>query len=92
MGLLDTFNHLLNFCAPAFALAVMVPVFARLTGAGKAAGAAFALQAAVNFAACLVVLLAGLWTFGRDGKMGTYLAMVLVSATAQFLMQRAWRP
>ena len=91
MGLLDTFNHLLNFCAPAFALAVAVPVFARLTGAGKAAGAAFALQSAVNFAACLAVLLAGLWVSGHDGKMATYAAMVLVCATTQWLMQRAWR-
>lgn len=91
MGLLDSFNHLLNFCAPAFAIAVLVPIFARLTGTGKAAGTAFVNQWAVNFAACLAVLLAGLWLFGHDGKMATYTAMVLVCASAQWLMQRAWR-
>ena len=91
MGLLDTLNHLLNFCAPAFALAVLLPVFARLSGIGKATGTAFVVQFAVNFTACLLVLLGGLWTFGRDGKMATYAAMVLVSATTQWLMQRAWR-
>ena len=91
MGLLDTLNHLLNFAAPALALAVMVPAFARLSGIGKVASAAFVVQSAVNFVACLAVLLAGLWTFGRDGKMATYAAMVLVCATTQWLMQRAWR-
>lgn len=89
MGLLDALNHLLNFAAPAFAMAVMLPVFARLVGSGKAAGPAFSVQIAVNFAACLAVLLAGLWIAGRDGKMATYAAMVLVCGTTQWAMLRA---
>ena len=92
MGLLDILNHLLNFAAPAAAVAIMLPLIARLAGAGKGASPAFVVQATVNFAACLSVLLAGLWLWGRDGKMATYAAMVLVCATTQWAMQRAWRP
>jgi len=36
------------------------------------------------------VLLMGLWLHGQDGKMSTYIALVLVSATVEWLMQRAW--
>ncbi|MBC7706893.1 MAG: hypothetical protein H7274_23475 [Rhodoferax sp.] len=88
MGLFATFNHLLNFAAPAFALAVMLPVFARLTTHGKASTQGFALQAMANFVACLAVLLAGLWIGGRDGQMLSYAAMVVVCATTQWLMRR----
>ena len=89
MGLLNTLNHLLNFAAPAFALAVLMPAFARLTTRGKASGSGFATQSAVNFAACLAVLLAGLWIEGQDGKMLTYAAMVVVCASTQWAMRRA---
>jgi hypothetical protein len=34
---------------------------------------------------------AGLWYFGRDGKVATYAAVVLAVATAQWLAARAWR-
>jgi len=44
-------------------------------------------QAAVGAA----VLLAGLWVFGRDGKMLTYAALVLAGASCQWLLQRGWR-
>ncbi len=90
MGLLDALNHLLNFCAPAFALALMMPVFARVFAAHKPLNVPFSVQSAVLFGVCLAVLLAGLWIFGQDGKMATYIAMVLVCATTQWLMQRAW--
>ena len=88
MGLFATFNHLLNFAAPAFALAVMLPMFARLTTRGRASNQGFVLQAMTNFVACLAVLVAGLWIGGRDGQMLTYAAMVVVCATTQLLMRR----
>ena len=88
MGLFATLNHLLNFAAPALALAVMLPLFARLTTRGKASSRGFALQSVVNFGACLAVLVAGLLIGGRDGQMPTYAAMVAVCATTQWLLQR----
>jgi hypothetical protein len=51
----------------------------------------WSLTLALNFGAGLVALAAGLWFFGRDGKMATYAAMVLVVATSQWLSGRAWR-
>jgi hypothetical protein len=37
------------------------------------------------------VLVIGLLVFGRDGKMLTYLSMVLCCATVQWAMFKAWR-
>ena len=91
MRLQDILNHLLNFCAPAFALAVMMPVFVRLTATGKQTGPGYLAQSSVNFVVCLTALLVGLWIGGQDGKMATYAAMVLACATTQWLMQGAWR-
>lgn len=88
MGLFATLNHLLNFVAPALALAILMPIFARITGCGKASNRSFALQSGVNFAACLAVLITGLWLGGRDGKMLTYAAMVVVCASTQWAMRR----
>jgi hypothetical protein len=48
-------------------------------------------QIAINIVANSVVLVAGLWFFGRDGKMATYTAMVLVSGSLQWLLCRGWR-
>lgn len=89
MGLLDVTNHLVNFAAPAFFLALAMPLFARLTARDKAARLAFVVQSAVTFVAGLGVLLAGLWIWGQDGKMLTYLALVLVCGTTQWAMQRS---
>ena len=88
MGLFATLNHLLNFVAPAFALSLLMPVFARITGHGKASNCGFALQSGIIFLACLAVLIAGLWLGGRDGKMLTYAAMVVVCASVQWAMRR----
>jgi hypothetical protein len=38
----------------------------------------------------LAVLVTGLWLHGQDGKMSTYIALLLVAATAEWLMQRGW--
>ena len=89
MGPLDTLNHLLNLAAPALAVALMLPVFARLLGSGKGKRPAFWVQASVNFVVGLAVVLAGLLWGGHDGKMATYLALVLVCASTQWVLQRA---
>jgi hypothetical protein len=38
----------------------------------------------------LLVLLVGLWLHGQDGKMSTYMALVLVAATLEWAMHRGW--
>jgi hypothetical protein len=95
MNLWDALIHLLNFVAPALALALTLPLLARILdrflGGNRVANLGWPAQAAINFVAGLAVLGAGLWYFGRDGKMATYAALVLVLASVQWGMERCWR-
>jgi len=91
MGPLDSLNHLLNFLAPAFWMAAAMAVLGRLVLRGRAAGLGRGLQWLLDFGVCALVLLAGLWLTGRDGKMATYAALVLACATSHGLGQRIWR-
>ena len=50
-----------------------------------------AAQAAINSAVGVLVLLVGLWFFGRDGKMATYAALVTLVALSQWATGRQWR-
>lgn len=91
MGPLDTLNHLLNFFAPAAAMAVLVALGSRIlrwkSGSNHAAWAQFAIQLGVGSA----VLLAGLVVLGRDGKMATYAALVVACATCQWCLGKSWK-
>lgn len=91
MTAIDFLWHLLGFLAPAFALALLMPLAARLALPRGGQKAGWRTCLAINFAVGAGVLLAGLWVFGRDGKMATYAAMVLAVATAQWLAGRGWR-
>ncbi|MGA8513189.1 MAG: hypothetical protein WB821_00275, partial [Burkholderiaceae bacterium] len=91
MGFLDAANHLLNFAAPAAFVALLVTWFSRFLLPKRPVVHVYWTQTAINFIACLAVLLAGLWFFGQDGKMATYLAMVVASATAQWVLMKDWR-
>jgi hypothetical protein len=91
MDTLSALNHLVNFLAPALVLAPLM-VFAGHVFWGKRALVGgwlvpFAIQLVVG---CLV-LLAGLVLLGRDGKMLTYSALVLVGASCEWLVLRGWR-
>ncbi|MES2531484.1 MAG: hypothetical protein V4636_10650 [Pseudomonadota bacterium] len=85
MSVLAFLNHLLNFAAPALFVSLLLAVMARFAFRRRAV-AGFWRQAAINFAAGLVVLVAGLGYFGRDGVMATYAALVLVCGTSQWLL------
>ncbi len=91
MGPLDLLNHLANFAAPALWMAVMVSLLAFIFMKKVAGAPVFHTQAAINFVVSLVVLVLGLWWFGRDGKMATYAAMALACATSQWVMLRGWK-
>lgn len=91
MGPLDTLNHLLNFLAPAAAMAVLMVLGGRLLGWKSAASRATWAQAAIQFAVGCAVLLGGLVVLGRDGKMATYAALVLACASCQWAMGKGWR-
>lgn len=91
MRLTDVINHLLNFALPALALAIGLPSLARLAAWGRGGQLSFEMQVLLNFVAALVVLLCGLWFWGHDGQMATYLAMVTVCGSAQWLILRGWQ-
>ena len=80
--------HLFNFVLPALAMAVLMPWAGRwVMGSG---GAPLRRRMAVHAVAGVLVLVAGLVLQGHDGKMSTYLALVLVAATAEWTMHRGW--
>ena len=83
--------HLLSFIAPALVVAVLVALAAPLVLPAPARSRPLWQAAVLNAAAGVLVLLAGLWYFGHDGKMATYTALVLAVATIQWLAGRAWR-
>lgn len=91
MDLLALLNHLLNFVAPALWLALLMALAARLFMKKRPLALSVYAQAAINFAVSVAVLVLGLWLFGDDGKMATYLGMALFCATSQWLMRRAWQ-
>ena len=88
MGFLDLINHAFNFLAPALWLAVLLPVLARFVMGKRAAARTLLGQVALHFVVGCGVLLAGLVVFGRDGKMLTYLALVLALASTQWVLSR----
>jgi uncharacterized membrane protein (DUF441 family) len=91
MGPLDLINHLLNFAAPAVFVGVFVAWVAPwVLGRGHGTGA-FVLRAVVSSVAGVCALLGGLWFFGNDGKMASYLALIIATAASQFWLMRAYR-
>lgn len=91
MTALALLNHVLNFLAPALWLALLLPLVSRWIFRRKVKRPGLGLQMMINFTLCLLALGLGLWFFGRDGKMATYLAMTVTGATSQWLMLRGWR-
>ncbi|MCW7537148.1 hypothetical protein OOT46_04690 [Aquabacterium sp. A7-Y] len=90
MGPLDALWHLLNFFAPAAALGLLSACFVKLAWRGQLKGVAWRRLAAWSGAGAALALVAGLVVLGRDGRMLTYLAMVLASALA--LAWVGWGP
>lgn len=91
MGPLDLLLHLANFAAPAAFLALLLALAAWVFAANRPPAPTLLIHAAINFVAGVGVLAAGLWFFGRDGKMATYAGLVAVAASVQWLLGRGWR-
>lgn len=91
MDFLDVFWHLAGFAAPALALAPAVVLVARLSAGQRGRRRPWRVELALNLVVCLAVLIAGLIWTGHDGRMATYAALVLASASTQWLLERRWR-
>ena len=88
MSPVDAFWHLANLFGPAIGLALIAPTFAKLLWRQDLRRVAWRSLALWTFGACAAVLLTGLVLLGRDGRMVTYLALVL--AAAAVLWWRGW--
>ena len=88
-------NHLLNFIAPAAVVALLLLLLARLSfglfKSKRPTAQVWWAQAAIIFVAGVVILAAGLISFGHDGKMLTYAALVLGAALCQWVLIRGWK-
>ncbi len=91
MSALDLAFHLLNFVAPALAVGVALALTTRAFMQKQSSALSFTAQAAINFVAGLVALLVGLAYFGNDGKMATYVALVVACASSQWVLAKGWR-
>jgi hypothetical protein len=91
MGPADLFLHLLNFAAPALAVAAGVALAARVLLPPGSGGCGWWSSFAINSVAGGMVLGVGLWLGGKDGLMATYAALVGIVATCQWLAARGWR-
>ena len=91
MDFIPAFNHWFNFVGPALCLPVLLWPMARLAFGRPAGAPRWWVQWLVLAAVGTVVLVAGLWVLGRDGKMLTYAVLVLACASGQWLLLRGWR-
>ncbi len=91
MNILALFNHLLNFVAPAVFVGVFLAVLSPWVLRKSPRRGSWLVRAISNTACGLGALLLGLWFFGHDGKMLSYLGLILASAASQFCWMQAWR-
>jgi putative Mn2+ efflux pump MntP len=82
MNFLDVLWHVCNLLAPALALGLLAASLSKLLWRQALAAVRWRRLAAHAVAASLLALLAGLALSGRDGRMATYIAMVLACALA----------
>jgi len=90
MNVIDALWHILHFTAPAFAVAALLSLRGPFWGS-KSVLSGFLRRFVLNTIAALAALSLGLWFLGNDGKMLTYLAMVLACASSQWCLMRSWR-
>jgi hypothetical protein len=86
---LDQIIHLLNFCAPAVFVGLLLALLGPMLRKNSARRFGLGLQTAFNGVAGTLALGAGLWVFGVDGKMASYAALILASASTQWLGSRS---
>ncbi|MES2382988.1 MAG: hypothetical protein V4593_00460 [Pseudomonadota bacterium] len=92
MSAFNLINQLLNFVAPAAGVALLLLLFTRLFAgffqSKRPSTHSWRAQAAIVFIAGVLLLLAGLVLFGRDGKVATYAMLAVGAATCQWLLLR----
>ena len=87
----DILLHLLGFALPGFFVGFFMVFAMPMVWPRRPSVISMPVQLALHTVLTLTVSLAGLWWFGRDGKVATYGAVVLMAATAQWAFSGAWR-
>lgn len=82
MTVLDAFVHLLSLLAPAVGVAALTAAWVKLLWRSELRGVRWRRLVAFAAAASAAVLVAGLFTFGQDGRMATYGAMLVANTAA----------
>ena len=80
MTFLAALWHLVGFFAPALGVGLLAASASKLIWRGELRSVSWLRLAAPAVGGCSLALIAGLLWFGRDGRMATYGAMVLVCA------------
>ncbi len=83
---LSALSHLVGFMAPALGVGLLLWAGLRVRRKGRP-GIGSGLQLALLCVSGVVVLLVGLVYFGRDGKVATYAALVLVQGTVAWWLR-----
>lgn len=92
MDALDLLLHASALFAPAVVVALLLAPLGRLCLPPRGPQAlGWGQQVLLDSAVGALVLAAGLAWWGRDGKMLTYVALVLCCASSHWLGQRGWR-
>ena len=86
MDWVDLLWHVAGFAAPALVLAPAMVLIGQVFGKKSAPTLSWPAQAAINLIVCLGVLAVGLVLTGHDGRMATYAALVLASASTQWVL------
>lgn len=88
MAPLTLLLHILNFAAPAFFIAAALTLVGPWLWKGSAGRLNWRWRFAILAGLGTAVLVAGLAWTGADGSMLTYICLVLVLGTAQWVMAR----
>ena len=90
MNFLTLAGHVFNFCLPALWTAGAAVLCAGLVLPAR--GPAWPRRLACDFAVGLAVLLAGLLLSGSDGRMATWVLLVVSVAVSECVLRVGWRP
>lgn len=90
MGFVHFFLHAVNFALPALGVALLLASVAAGWQRRSPRGISWRAQVGIQFCVGMAVLGGGLIVFGVDGKMLTYVALVVACGTAQWLMAKGW--
>lgn len=91
MSLLDFVIHLGSFIAPAFFVALVLALGARVLWPRRGHLLPWYLMAVMNVLLGVLVLALGVVVTGQDGRMATYAVLVLAMGSCQWLLSGGWR-